>query len=55
MHTISTHFSIKTGYDKIIRELTETAHQALLAIKAQFLGSRKSRVLQLDAKFYVFK
>jgi hypothetical protein len=39
----------------IVRELTETAHQAWLTLEAQFLGSRVSRVLQLDVMFHVFK
>jgi hypothetical protein len=33
----------------------ETARQAWLAIEAQFLGNHESCVLQLDAKFCVFK
>jgi hypothetical protein len=33
----------------------ETAHQAWLVLKAQFLSNRESRVLQLNARFLVFK
>jgi hypothetical protein len=40
---------------EIVREPTETARQAWLAIEAQFLGNSESRVLQLDARFRVFK
>jgi hypothetical protein len=40
---------------EIIRESTETAHQAWLTIKAQFLDNSESRVLQLDARFRAFK
>jgi hypothetical protein len=40
---------------EIVREPTETAHQAWLAIEAQFLGNSESRVLQLDARFHAFK
>jgi hypothetical protein len=40
---------------EIIREPMETAHQAWLAIEAQFLGNSESRVLQLDARFRAFK
>jgi hypothetical protein len=40
---------------EIVREPTETARQAWLAIEAQFLGNNESRVLQLDARFRAFK
>jgi hypothetical protein len=40
---------------EIMREPSKTACQAWLMIKAQFLGSRESRVLQLDDRFHVFK
>jgi hypothetical protein len=40
---------------KIIQELMETARQASLTLKAQFLGNRKSHILQLGARFRVFK
>jgi hypothetical protein len=40
---------------EIIREPTETARQAWLAIEAQFLGNSESRVLQLNARFRAFK
>jgi hypothetical protein len=40
---------------EIVREPTETACQAWLAIEAQFLGNSESRVLQLDARFRAFK
>jgi hypothetical protein len=40
---------------EIIRESTETVHQAWLVIKAQFLGNSESRILQLDARFHAFK
>jgi hypothetical protein len=39
----------------IVREPTETARQAWLAIKAQFLDTSESRVLQLNARFHAFK
>jgi hypothetical protein len=35
--------------------LTKTARQVWLALEAQYLGNCKSHVLQLDAKFCVFK
>jgi hypothetical protein len=40
---------------EIVRELTETTRQAWLTIEAQFLGNCELRVLQLDARFRVFK
>jgi hypothetical protein len=40
---------------EIVREPTEIAHQAWLALEAQFLDNYESCVLQLDAKFPVFK
>jgi hypothetical protein len=40
---------------EIVREPTETARQAWLAIEAQFLGNSESRILQLDARFRAFK
>jgi hypothetical protein len=40
---------------EIIWELTETARQAWLTLKAQFLGNRESRVMQFDARFCLFK
>jgi hypothetical protein len=40
---------------EVVREPTETARQAWLAIEAQFLGNSESRVLQLDARFRAFK
>jgi hypothetical protein len=40
---------------EIVREPTETAHQAWLMIEAQFLSNSESRVLQLDARFRAFK
>jgi hypothetical protein len=40
---------------EIVREPTEIARQVWLTIEAQFLDNRESRVLQLDAKFRVFK
>jgi hypothetical protein len=40
---------------EIVREPTETARQAWLAIEAQFLGNNESCVLQLDARFRTFK
>jgi hypothetical protein len=40
---------------KIIQELTETACQAWLVVEAQFLGNIELHVLQLDAKFCIFK
>jgi hypothetical protein len=36
---------------EIVRDPTETAHQAWLVIEAQFLSNNESRVLQLDARF----
>jgi hypothetical protein len=40
---------------EIVREPTETARQAWLAIEAQFLSNSESRVLHLDARFRAFK
>jgi hypothetical protein len=40
---------------EIIRESTETARQAWLALNGQFIGNHESPVLQLDARFHVFK
>jgi hypothetical protein len=40
---------------EIVREPTETARQAWLVIKAQFLDNSESRVLQLNARFHAFK
>jgi hypothetical protein len=40
---------------EIIREPTETACQAWLAIETQFLGNSESRVLQLNVRFRAFK
>jgi hypothetical protein len=40
---------------EIVREPTETARQAWLAIEAQFLSNSESCILQLDAKFRAFK
>jgi hypothetical protein len=40
---------------EIIRGPTETTRQAWLALEAQFLGTCESCVLQLDARFHVFK
>jgi hypothetical protein len=40
---------------EIIREPMETACQAWLTIKAQFLSNSESRVLKLDARFCAFK
>jgi hypothetical protein len=40
---------------EIIREPTETARQAWLAIEAQFLDNSESRVLQVGARFRTFK
>jgi hypothetical protein len=40
---------------EIIREPMETACQAWLVIKAQFLGNSESHVLELDARFCAFK
>jgi hypothetical protein len=40
---------------EIVREPTETARQAWLAIEAQFLGNSESHVLQLNARFRAFK
>jgi hypothetical protein len=40
---------------EIVREPTETARQAWLAIEAQSLCNSESRVLQLDARFRAFK
>jgi hypothetical protein len=40
---------------EIVREPTETARQAWLAIEAQFLSNSESRVLQLDVRFRAFK
>jgi hypothetical protein len=40
---------------EIVREPTEIACQAWLAIEAQFLSNSESRVLQLDARFRAFK
>jgi hypothetical protein len=39
---------------EIIWEPTETTHQAWLALEAQFLNNRESRVLQPDARFRIF-
>jgi hypothetical protein len=33
----------------------ETVRQAWLMLKAQFLGNHKSRVLQLNTRFLIFK
>jgi hypothetical protein len=38
---------------EIVRDPTETARQAWLAIEAQFLDNTESRVLQLDVRFRV--
>jgi hypothetical protein len=40
---------------EIIQELTETACQTWLTLKAQFLDIHELRVLQLDARFHIFK
>jgi hypothetical protein len=40
---------------KIVREPMETTHQTWVALEAQFLGNRKFCVLQLDARFCIFK
>jgi hypothetical protein len=40
---------------EIVREPTETARQAWLTIKAQFLSNSELCVLQLDIRFYAFK
>jgi hypothetical protein len=40
---------------EIVREPTETARRAWLAIEAQFLGNNESHILQLDARFCAFK
>jgi hypothetical protein len=40
---------------EIVQEHMETACQAWLTLEAQFLHNHKSRVLQLDARFCVFK
>jgi hypothetical protein len=40
---------------EIVREPMKIARQMWLVIEAQFLGNRESRVLQLDARFRVFK
>jgi hypothetical protein len=40
---------------EIVREPTETARRAWLAIEAQFLGNSESHILQLDARFCAFK
>jgi hypothetical protein len=40
---------------EIVREPTETAHQAWLTIEVWFLGNSESRILQLDARFRAFK
>jgi hypothetical protein len=47
--------TLSSELHEIVREPTETAHQAWLAIEAQFLGNSESRVLQLDARFRAFK
>jgi hypothetical protein len=47
--------TLSTELHEIIREPTEMAHQAWLALEAQFLGNRESRVLQLNARFCIFK
>jgi hypothetical protein len=47
--------TLSPEFHEIVREPTETARQAWLAIKAQFLDNSKSRVLQLDARFRTFK
>jgi hypothetical protein len=36
-------------------EPMETTHQAWLTIEAQFLGNYESLVLQLNARFRIFK
>jgi hypothetical protein len=40
---------------KIICGLSKIARQAWLSIEAQFIGNRKFHILQIDAKFCVFK
>jgi hypothetical protein len=40
---------------EIIQKPMATARQAWLTLEAQFLSNRKSRVLQLDTRFRVFK
>jgi hypothetical protein len=40
---------------EIIQESMKNARQAWLTIKAQFLGNHESCVLQLDARFCIFK
>jgi hypothetical protein len=40
---------------EIVREPTETARQAWLTLEAQLLNNCESLVLQLDARFCVFK
>jgi hypothetical protein len=47
--------TLSPEFHEIVREPTETARQAWLTIKAQFLDNSKSRVLQLDARFRAFK
>jgi hypothetical protein len=42
-------------FHEIVQEPTETTHQACHALKAQFLSNHESHVLQLDARFHVFK
>jgi hypothetical protein len=40
---------------EIVQEPIEIARQAWLTLEAQLLDNRESHVLQLDARFYVFK
>jgi hypothetical protein len=40
---------------EIIWKPIETARQTWIRFEAQFLDNRKSRILQLDTKFHVFK
>jgi hypothetical protein len=47
--------TLSSELHEIVREPTESACQAWLTIEAQFLGNSESRVLQLDARFHVFK
>jgi hypothetical protein len=47
--------TISPELPEIVREPTKTAHQAWLAIEAQFLGNSAPRVLQLDARFRALK
>jgi hypothetical protein len=47
--------TLSLEFHEIVREPTESACQAWLTLEAQFLDNCESCILQLDAKFCVFK